>query len=141
MRLECELHAHWEDVLRAELEMAHSVGAGFESSCAEALSNTPVRIRARLTAFTAFSRSLGAGRERRSHGNGMRFEESSRSFTLNIANASRSACQARTKAAASGRNFWGSQTIDWAKLVLVADHGHGSIQVERQGVIEGVHDV
>src|SRR5438309_1983830 len=40
-----------------------------------------------------------------------------------------------------GEEFPGLPGDRRGQLVLVADHGYGSIQVERQGVIKGVHDV
>src|SRR6266478_4794162 len=119
MRLEGELHADGDDVLGAELELPHRVGARFEQQLRRRVEQharedeSPAR---RVHGFLTITRR--GSRATICIGTGCALRNPSRSFTLNIANASGSACQARTKAAASGRNFWGSQAIAWASSSL-----------------------
>src|SRR2546427_10683791 len=120
MRLECELHAHGEDVLRAEIEMAHGVGAGFEKQLRRSVEQHSGKDQSeayRVHGFLTITRRGSRATIRM--GTGCALRNPSRSYTLNIANASRSACQARTKAAASGRKFWCSPAIAWASSSLL----------------------
>src|SRR5256885_9598944 len=120
VRLERELHAHGDDVLRAELEMAHGVGTGLEEQLRRGVEQysredeSPAR---RVHGFLTITRrgSLATMRT----GTGCALRKPGRSIALNMANASRSDCQARAKAAASGRKSRGSQAIDAASSSLL----------------------
>src|SRR5207249_12217070 len=120
MRLECELHADGDGVLRAELEMAHGVGARLEQQLRRRVEQhagedeSPAR---RVHGF--FTMTRRASRATICMGTGCDLRKSARSFVLNMANASRSACQARAKAAASGRKSRGSNAIGWASSALL----------------------
>src|SRR5712671_7848380 len=113
MRLEGELHADGDDILRAELELPHRVGARLEQQLRRRVEQhsredeSPAR---RVHGF--FTMTRRASRATICMGTGCDLRNASRSFALNIANASRSACQARANAAVSGRNVRGSQPID-----------------------------
>src|SRR5712672_1969424 len=121
MRLEGELHADGDDILRAELELPHRVGARLEQQLRRGVEQharedeSPAR---RVHGFFTITRR--GSRATICMGTGCALRKASRSFTLNIANASESACQARANAVASGRNSRGSQAIDWASSSLLA---------------------
>src|SRR5207247_8950898 len=105
--------------LRAELEMAHGVGARLEQQLRRSVEQhagedeSPAR---RVHGF--FTMTRRASRATICMGTGCDLRNTSRSFALNMANASPSDCQARAKAAVSGRNFRGSQPIGWASASL-----------------------